>query len=341
MAVTTVNFLGDVMLGRGVSEQIGRHPPEWHWGTTLRLLKEADGLIINLECAITPHRQRWVRTHKVFHFGAKPAAIDVLKAAGVDAVCLANNHVLDYDYQGLRDTLRLLDDNGIARAGAGLNAAESMAPAIVKIGAVTLGLIGMTDNEPPFAARDDRPGTNYAPIEASTLVLDRLAHSIEAARGLGANFIVLSVHWGPNMVTEPPGTFRRFARAAIDLGVDLLHGHSAHLFQGVEVRHGRLILYDTGDFLDDYAVDETLRNDWSFVFEVTIEAAQAIRLRLIPVKLSYAQTNLAEADEAVAICERMQLRCDAMATTVESTTDGLVITTGARSARAGNRKPDP
>ena len=53
------------------------------------------------------------------------------------------------------------------------------------------------------------------------------------------------------MLQRPKGVFRRFARAVIDLGVDIYYGHCAHVFQGVEIYRGKIILYDTGDFIDD------------------------------------------------------------------------------------------
>jgi poly-gamma-glutamate synthesis protein (capsule biosynthesis protein) len=88
------------------------------------------------------------------------------------------------------------------------------------------------------------------------------------------------------MVTEPPGAFRTFARYLVDEGVDVVHGHSAHVFQGVELYRGRPVLYDTGDFVDDYAVDQRLRNDRSFLFEVGVtEEGELTELRLRPTEI--------------------------------------------------------
>src|SRR6059058_2005009 len=112
-------LVGDVMLGRGVAEEIARRPPESFWGDTLPLLREADLVVAGLECAVTTHPVPWTRWPKVFHFKTPPQATDVLRAAGVQLVSLANNHVLDFGVQGLLDTLDHLDAAGIAHAGAG------------------------------------------------------------------------------------------------------------------------------------------------------------------------------------------------------------------------------
>ena len=84
------------------------------------------------------------------------------------------------------------------------------------------------------------------------------------------------------MRERPPQEFIDFAHALIDLGVDLIHGHSAHIFQGVEVYKGKIILYDTGDFIDDYAVDPYLRNDRSFLFLIECSHKRIQRLTLLP-----------------------------------------------------------
>src|SRR5215211_2756405 len=97
-------LVGDVMLGRGVAEEIARRPPESFWGDALPLLRQANLVVAGLECAITSHSIPWTRTPKVFHFRAPPEAVEVLRAAGVGMVSLANNHTLDFEVEGLLDT---------------------------------------------------------------------------------------------------------------------------------------------------------------------------------------------------------------------------------------------
>ncbi|WP_026731939.1 CapA family protein [Fischerella sp. PCC 9605] len=322
----TLAFIGDVMLGRGVNEEIPWKSPELFWGSVLPILQGADAVIANLECAITKHTQQWSRTPKVFHFRADPAAIDVLRAGNIQFVSLANNHTLDFEEQGLLDTLRYLDDAGINHAGAGRDIGEATTPVVIDIAGLKIGIIAITDNEPDFAATSDRPGTYYLEISSDPLTLSLIESAVVQLRHAGAGLVILSAHWGPNMVTSPPLHFRRFARAVIDCGVDIFHGHSAHLFQAVEnYKHG-LILYDTGDFLDDYAVNPVLRNDWSFVFLVEVDSKGLLRLRLIPVRLHYAEVDLARGEEFDAICQRMQFLCAEFKTTcVLKSPEGLEV----------------
>jgi poly-gamma-glutamate capsule biosynthesis protein CapA/YwtB (metallophosphatase superfamily) len=301
-------LVGDVMLGRRVDEALGDMLSEEPWGDALPVLDAADLRLINLECAITTHDRPWNRTPKTFHFRADPSrAVGVLRAARIDACSVANNHTMDFEERGLLDTLELLEAAGIRHAGAGRDLEEAARPAILGTPyAEKVALLASTDNEPPFAAGVDRPGTNYLPTSLDPEVLNRVEAAIAGGREAGADTVLFSDHWGPNMMERPRGLFRRFAHAVVDRGADVYYGHSAHVFQGVEVYRGKPILYDTGDFIDDYAVDARLRNDRSFVFRVSVEGGALRRLELIPVVLSFARTALAAGEEREAILARMQ-----------------------------------
>jgi poly-gamma-glutamate capsule biosynthesis protein CapA/YwtB (metallophosphatase superfamily) len=306
----TLALTGDVMLGRGVAESLDhRMRPEEPWGDVRPLLDDADLRIINLECAVTDNEQPWTRTPKVFHFRAPPSAIETLRTARIDACSLANNHTLDFEEQGLLDTLEHLDAAGIRHAGAGRNREEAADTAVLAVPSDPtrrVALLAFTDNEPPFAAGADWPGTNYLPVSLQPDVLLRVEKAVATLREMGVETVIFSNHWGPNMVRRPRELFRRFARAVIDRGADIFYGHSAHVFQGVEIYRGKPIIYDTGDFIDDYAIDPRMRNDWSFLFRVSLEEGGFQRLELTPVKLSYARVDLAKGGEREKILDRME-----------------------------------
>jgi poly-gamma-glutamate capsule biosynthesis protein CapA/YwtB (metallophosphatase superfamily) len=216
----TVALTGDVMLGRGVNETLGTVRPEEPWGDTLPLLLSADLRIINLECAITEHRHPWSRTPKVFHFRADPVAVEVLRVARIDACSLANNHTLDFEERGLLDTLAYFETADIRYAGAGRDREEATRPAFLEVPPIRVALVAFTDNEPPFAAGPAKPGTNYLPVSMDLEVLRRVEETVGEAREAGAEIVVFSNHWGPNMVERPREAFRQFARAVVDRGAD-------------------------------------------------------------------------------------------------------------------------
>jgi poly-gamma-glutamate capsule biosynthesis protein CapA/YwtB (metallophosphatase superfamily) len=323
--MVTLALTGDVMLGRGVNEALRATPPERLWGDTLPLLRSADLRVVNLECALTRHERPWLRTEKVFHFRADPSAVKVLEAAGIDACSLANNHTLDFEEEGLLDTLEHLRAAGIRYAGAGRDQEEAARPVLLLGAEERVALLAFTDNEPSFAAGTAHPGTNHLPVSLEPDVLDRVEAAIAGAREAGAGTVVFSNHWGPNMVERPSNLFRRFAHAVVDRGADVYYGHSAHIFQGVEIYRDKPILYDTGDFIDDYAVDERLRNDRSFLFKVSLEEGGLRRLELFPVRLHYARVELAVGAEREAIFDRMELLSREIGAAFDRREDRLVL----------------
>lgn len=322
-----IGFTGDVMLGRNVDSRQRDRPADAVWGDVLPRLEGLDGLCINLECCLSDRGEPWRRTHRPFHFRADPEwAVEALAAAGVDACALANNHVLDFEEVALRDTLEHLDDTGVARAGAGRTLDEALEPAVFEAGGLEVALVSFTDNTPEYAAGRDSPGTARVEIDVDDPETRRLVGTaLESALGADPDLIVASLHWGPNMVAEPPAPFREFGKWLVDEGVDLVHGHSAHVFQGIEVYDGAPILYDTGDFVDDYRVDAELRNDRSFLFEASATAEEVRELRLRPVEIDDCAVHAADEDVAAWCRDRMRERSDGFGTTFETDGEELVV----------------
>ncbi len=126
-----------------------------------------------------------------------------------------------------------------------------------------------------------------------------------AAARRKADLVLFSIHWGPNMRARPTAEFRRFARRVVEAGADIFWGHSAHVPQGVEIYWGKPILYDTGDFVDDYAVDEELRNDLSALFLLRVRPPAVEGLELVPVRIGRMQVNLARGADRDWIVRRL------------------------------------
>lgn len=324
----SVAFLGDLMLGRGISRRLRDRTPDWFWGDTLPVLRQAAAVVANLESPLTTSDTRWRRSWKMFHFRADPSASAILERGKVRIVCLANNHMLDFSEAGLLDTLDTLDAAGIAHAGAGRDAAGAAAPAMLSLPTLTLGLFAATDNMRAFAAGPDRPGTNVLEFDDMPGPLSWVERSVSELRGRGADLVVLSLHWGPNMRRTPSRRFRRFAHAAIERGVDVVHGHSAHVVQAVE-RHGPgLVLYDTGNFIDDYWKFPLRRTVTSFVFLLDLQEGRPLRLRMVPVRIHPLPPRLATGRDFEAVTRRMAALCAAFGTQVVETPEGLELPLG-------------
>jgi len=327
----TIAITGDVMLGRLVDETIAQRGFAYPWGDMRPALAEADLLLVNLECAITDRASRWHDGDKEFYFKAAPAAVATLTAAGVDLASLANNHICDFGPEGLLDTMRALDAAGIAHAGAGATLDEARRPAVLTSRDRRVAVVAFADYPKAWAAPDASPGLNYTPVSTDGAAFAPVRAAVSAARAL-ADIVVFSIHWGPNMRARPTVAFRAFARSVVRAGADVFWGHSAHVVQGIEFYEGGVILYDTGDFVDDYAVDTFLRNDLSALFRLRFGPGGLERVELLPVQIAEMQVNAARGAARQWFVERATALCNEMGTALKVAMDGVLIARTARRA---------
>jgi poly-gamma-glutamate capsule biosynthesis protein CapA/YwtB (metallophosphatase superfamily) len=296
------------MLGRKVAEAIADRGPRGLVAPEVRdLAGEADLFLLNLECCISTRGAPWSDPRKPFFFRAPPEAVETLSDLGVHCVTLANNHALDFGEEALLDTLEHLRAAGIASVGAGVDEAEARSPAVLEVQGLRLGVLAFSDHPAEFAAGSAKPGIAFAELDR------RLPDWIAAAIGmLETDAVLVTPHWGPNMTAEPVRHVRAAAEELVRAGATLVAGHSAHVVQGVAGR----VLYDLGDFLDDYAVDPGLRNDLGMLFLVTLDEHGPIGLEAVPLKLDFCYTRFAEGEDAAWIRRRFGEACRALGTDV-------------------------
>jgi poly-gamma-glutamate synthesis protein (capsule biosynthesis protein) len=318
-----LGFVGDVMLGRGVDERWDGRDPADVWGDTAGRLRALDGLFLNLECCVSARGER--HPGRTYYFRAGPEwAVPALSDVGTSFAGLANNHVLDYGPVALRDTLEHLDDGGIPTAGAGDTRRAAFAPTVVEAGDLDVAVVALTDQAPLYAACANSPGAAYVPLDPDNpLTRQWVGDALARARAADPDLVVASLHWGPNWVVEPSATQQAFARWLVDNGVDVVHGHSAHVVQGVEVYRGRPIVYDAGDFVDDYLVKPDLHNDRSFLFELVVADGTLAALELAPVEIVDSQVTRAGADAAAWLRERMRQLSSPFGSSFTRAGDGL------------------
>jgi poly-gamma-glutamate synthesis protein (capsule biosynthesis protein) len=325
MAEMTLFMCGDVMTGRGI-DQVLPHPSQprlyetymhdargyvtlaeqahgritqpvsfaYPWGDALAVLDQVapDVRLINLETSITQSDTYWPR--KGINYRMHPANLPCLTAAHVDVCALANNHVLDWSYEGLQETLACLQIAGIKTTGAGQNQDVAAVPAIVELGAkgrvVVFSWADSTSGVPAsWAASVDRPGVNWLP-DLSTATVQQIQAQVQAVKQPG-DIVVASIHWGGNWGYAIPQCQQTFAHQLIDqAGVDVIHGHSSHHVKGLEVYRDKLILYGCGDFINDYEGiegHEAFRGDLSLMYFAHIQprAGQLLSLRMVPTQM--------------------------------------------------------
>lgn len=317
--MTTLALAGDTMLGRMVGEHLAAHPARSMFGAELlEVLASADGTVLNLECCISDRGEPW--PGRVFHFRAPPAAVDVLTLLGVRCVTMANNHAMDYGEQALLDTLDHLQRAGISSAGAGRDLSAARLPARVTVDGREITVVSVTDDPVEYEATAERPGV--ARVDPADMVPAWLTAAIRAGSDAAA-FVLVSPHWGPNMTERPLRRVRRAADELVHAGASLVAGHSAHVFHGVAGR----VLFDLGDFLDDYAVGP-LRNDLGLLWLVTLDDTGASGLEAVPLRLTYCHTTLAHDEDARWVGERFRHACRELGTDAVERDGRLVVSLG-------------
>lgn len=257
------------------------------WGDMLPELHRVDSVVrvANLETAITSSDDYW--KGKGIHYRMHPANLQCLTIAGFDCLSLANNHILDWGYRGLEETIALLQSANIHTAGAGSNDKEAAAPAVIAVpgrGRILVFAFGTpTSGIPPsWAATTDQPGVNLAPT-LSDATVRALSDQVRSIKQPG-DIAIASIHWGSNWSYTIPQSHIAFAHQLIDhASIDLVHGHSSHHVRAFEVYRKRLILYGCGDFLNDYEGiqgHERFRPDLGILYLASLDPANGRLLHL-------------------------------------------------------------
>jgi poly-gamma-glutamate synthesis protein (capsule biosynthesis protein) len=245
-----------------------------------------------------------------------PRNVACLQAARLDVCVLANNHVLDWGYGGLAETLGTLHAAGIRTAGAGNDAEEAEAPAQFPLreGRVLVFAWAMESSGVPreWAAGPQKAGVNLlGDLSASSA--GGIAAQVARHRRAG-DIVVASIHWGGNWGYDVSRAQREFGRRLIDAGVDVVHGHSSHHPRGMEMHAGRPILHGCGDFLNDYEGIEGMeayRGDLCFMYFVDVApGGGAATVELVPMRIRRMRLERAAEQDAAWLRDCMARECE-------------------------------
>lgn len=277
-ASVTILAVGDVMMGASMEPAIREHGADHPFAATAQVIRRADIAICNLEA---PFGTKGKPFKKRFTFLVPPSYAGALARAGFDAVAMANNHLMDYGAEPLKATIRILDSLGIAHSGAGMDLSEARRPAVVERNGLKVAFLSYSKVYPAeFWATSRRAGT--APGE------ERYVAEDVAAAKKRADLVVVSFHWGAELMDTPKQYQRELARLSIDSGADLVLGHHPHILQGMESYKGRLIAYSLGNFAFG---SRSRKCTESVMLEVRLARGGPREARIIPVCVDNLKTN--------------------------------------------------
>jgi poly-gamma-glutamate synthesis protein (capsule biosynthesis protein) len=242
----TFAFGGDVMFEGALRAKL-LDDPAGVLAPVAPVLSAADVAVVNLETAVTDGGE--AVQPKQYNFRAPPVALDALKAAGVDAVTVANNHGLDFGLQGLADTIAAGAEHQLPVLGIGNTADEAFTPYRVDVRGQRISVFGVTDvidspYERSWAATDTGPGLASSKFEG----LDRLVATVAQWRA-ESDTIVVFLHWGIEREGCPSDRQREVAQALTDAGADIVVGSHAHWVQGGGMFNTAFVDYGLGNFV--------------------------------------------------------------------------------------------
>jgi poly-gamma-glutamate synthesis protein (capsule biosynthesis protein) len=267
-----LTVIGDIMLGS--LARSGEEPTS----TKSRLWSPLDGtdlILCNLECPVTS--AAIARQDKQYNFYSHLDSLDVFDDRFV--LGLANNHVMDFGAQGLRETIEALDARGLLHAGAGLTIGEAMKPVVLELNDSRIGVICAAD--PRYQpATSSTPGTFPALPELLKEAIQEL--------GSCSDTILVSLHMGMEYTSCPTPLMERTADMCLEEGANVVAFHHAHCISGTTTDRRGTILWGTGNYF--FPPDQALVfRPWfdSAVWRIELPVAdkRPERLETVPVVL--------------------------------------------------------
>ncbi len=306
-ATITVAGAGDMIFDRQVKALIKLAGGEAPLAHVASILKAADVAIANLESTLASSGKE--NAAKDVTFRGDPRGIESLKVAELDAVSLANNHVLDYGPEPLLDTIKALDRAGIGHAGAGKDKTAAWMPATIERNGTTTAYLAYSHIVPAgFIAQDDRAG-----FASGRQDMNLVEDAIREAKKTH-DYVIVSFHWGIEYTDNPTAEQVKNAHRAIDAGADMVLAHHPHVIQGVEFYKDGLIAYSLGDFVFDHYSRKTGE---AFILNASMGPDGITDVSAIPVYLDkYGRPEVVTGSEGRSILTRLKAISGPLGTTV-------------------------
>jgi len=279
----TITAGGDILIHRAIAQLADGHAPgEGIYDFTPMLapiepwVAEADLAICHLEGALDPDNTGLSYYPR---FNAPHEVAEALAAAGYDACSTAGNHTLDHGFTGLADTLGVLDEAGLGHSGSARHPWERL-PSLYEVRGATVAHLSYTYGTNGLRLTGDQPwAVNVIGDGEQTLADARWA------REHGAEFVIVSLHWGAEYQTRPTGGQVELAERLLSSpDVDLILGTHVHVVQPI----GRV-----GDKVVVYGMGNQIANMWNYDGHSGTEDGILVHLRVEEVGTRFVVTGTA------------------------------------------------
>lgn len=228
------------------------------------IFNQDDYTIVNLETTFTnATTKRDKGSGTQYHFKGPKAYASILTSSSIEGVTISNNHIYDYEAQGFKDTISVLDENKIDYCGEGYKI-------IKEIKNIKVGFIG------------------YSAWSASEETKNKIKNDIKDLKDKGAKIVIPYFHWGIENSYTPNEDQIEIARFSIDNGADLVLGSHPHVIETLENYKGKLIAYSLGNF--SFGGNTNPSDRRSFIlqtkFKLENDEVKGAEFKVIPVKIS-------------------------------------------------------
>jgi len=251
---STLSFVGDIMLDRGVKGKVNAHGAGNYafLFENASFLKTPDIMFGNLE---GPVSDKGVNVGSIYSFRFDPVVTAVLKDAGFDVLSMANNHIGDWTRTALEDTFINGKKAGIEMVGGGITYVEAIQPKIIETNGIKVGYLAFSDFGPDsIIVKKNVSGSGV--LSASDPDIKEIIFNASKQ----VDILAVSIHFGDEYEPLSNDRQKRIAREAIDAGADIVAGHHPHVAQEVEEYNGGIIAYSLGNFIfDQYFSEETMK----------------------------------------------------------------------------------
>lgn len=235
-----IAILGDFLPAGSAEDIIAKRGYGYLFDGVRPVLASVDAVVLNLETPLSTLGES--DEGKTYSFRASPAVAPAMRDEGVRVALLANNHIMDFGPQALVDTIANLEAAGIAHAGADLNVGDAYAPALFRVAGRIAAVQAYSNTFPEsYWAKKDSPGTAFGSSKA-------VKRGVPEARAAADGPVIVSFHWGSELMPKPKEYQTDLAHLAIDNGASLVVGHHPHVPQTIEVYRGVPVVYSLGNF---------------------------------------------------------------------------------------------
>ena len=240
-------------------------------GNVKPVVQQTDYAIVNLECPVTTGTEKEIQKCGT-NLQCTENAIKALKWAGFQCVTLANNHILDYGSEGVKNTLTICERQNMDYVGCGLNLDEACRVKYVKVKGKVLAIINCCEHEFSIALKDRAGANPLNPIQQFYAIQEAKKHS---------DSVLVIVHGGHEHYQLPSMRMVETYRFFIDAGADAVVNHHQHCFSGYETYKGKIIVYGLGNFCFDSKTDP--QSTWNESYMAMIDFyGDEINLTTIP-----------------------------------------------------------